>query len=57
MNETWKTIPMAPSYEASDTGLIRRIGSGRIKKQRFNHEGRPIVTVCCGKQSPDRSQM
>jgi len=32
MNEKWKSVPSFPKYEASETGMVRNIKTGRLIK-------------------------
>jgi hypothetical protein len=39
MMESWAVIPIAPDYEASDAGRVRKIETGQIMKQRVRKDG------------------
>jgi hypothetical protein len=43
--EIWKTITVAPKYEVSSFGNIRRVGKSRFRKQKTTRKGYREVTL------------
>lgn len=55
VDERWKTIPFAPSYEVSDFGRVRRVAGGQgarpmLRKQDLEHTGYYRVRLSEGGQ-------